>query len=191
MYVPSSPAVAPDMAKCAVGLVQPTRLVLLGLPQQHSLGTWLLPSLAQGPLSWRWDSNSQVLAIPWGAAFQGEILDKSQRERTSGHCGLSLLNTSAGDVTSAAFTDVALGCQEVDAAVLGPWSRCGLLAVRHQRGGELVWTLFTSMQRTRCSGDSCCVLSGGLGFRTLQSFGVVVGLESTRHALRLQASACC
>ena len=136
-YLPSAPAPAPDLSKCAVALAQLTRLVLLELPAQRELGRWLLPSLSIRPSNWCWDASGTYLAVPWGRAWSDHVFGDPAGLQP-GPCGLSIVDTVSGSTASAE-----LGFQQVDAPVLGSWSPCGLLIVRHQRQGEFAWTLFT------------------------------------------------
>ena len=139
-YLASYPAPAPDLSKCAVGLAQPTRLVLLELPGQRELGSWPLPKLTVSPAGWRWDASSRFLAAPWGRAWDVEYMIGQPRDGVLDDepCGMSLVDTSSWSTSEAA-----LGFQEAKAPVLGPWSPCGLALVRHLRDGLLVWTLYS------------------------------------------------
>ena len=139
-YLPSHPALAPDLSKCAVGLAQPMRLALLELPGQHELGSSPLPELTVSPSGWPWDASGCYLAAPWGRAWDVEYMIGQPRTGLldEGPCGIFLVDTSSWSTA-----EVAVGFQEIRAPALCSWSPCGLALVRHLRDSLLVWTLYS------------------------------------------------
>ena len=148
-YLPSTPAVAPDLAKCAVAFTSPLRVVILELPGQRQLGSWPLPQAScHNACSWQWAPGSSVLAIPWGRCcghIVGEGWEMSFEPSTA---GVILFDVSAGS-----FVEVQLGFHTwPNSPALGPWTPQGLLPVRHvPKDGQATWTLRDSAGRIQHS----------------------------------------
>ena len=141
-YFASSPALAPDLTKCAVALARPVRLVLLELPGQSEMGRWALPRLTNNSSVWLWRRDSRCLAATWGRCWNvtGVVGEHVDTLLQTGPGGVSVLDVCAGTVTN-----VALGVQTPSEPALGGWSDSGLLAVRHKRGEAMVWSLYTAL----------------------------------------------
>ena len=128
------PAVASDLARCAVAVDNATRLVVLELPGQYPAASWPLPVWPTKPLAWLWDVDSQHLAVPCG---HGWIHDAGWAE------------VDLFDAVTRSSAVVQLGYHERDQLHLGPWSpQQGLLAIRHIRGGELAIVLYDAEGRS-------------------------------------------
>ena len=140
-YFQASPALAPDLTKCAIALAQPVRLRLLELPGQDELGCWPLPRLTNESCCWLWRNDSRCLAAPWGRCWSmtGVVGAHAKMPLLDGPCGVSMLDICTGTVAN-----VALGAQPSRYPRIGGWTDSGLLAVRYVSSGVMVWSLFTA-----------------------------------------------
>ena len=121
-------------------------LVVLELPGQRRLCAWPLPKdSCHTAASWSWARDKLHVVLPWGWCWgrvaSAPLWNYNEYEQEPDFAGISLLNTCTG-----AVADVELGYHELQASselLVGPFTPCGLLPVRHQSQAELVWTLFS------------------------------------------------